>query len=91
MLWSMYTQRIAFIWILSQVISWVDENDNPILIDFGASKHYDGERGENTSTLIGVNTRGYAPIEQMTQSFTNFSPVTDIYALGATFISCSPI
>ena len=62
----------------------VDKNGKAILIDFGASKHYDMESGENTSTLMGVNTKGYAPVEQSTQSFTKFSPATDIYALGAT-------
>ncbi|MGN0213331.1 MAG: serine/threonine protein kinase [Muribaculaceae bacterium] len=55
-----------------------------ILIDFGASKHYDAETGENTSTLLGINTNGYAPVEQVNQCFTTFSPATDIYALGAT-------
>ena len=55
-----------------------------ILIDFGASKHYDDETGENTSTLLGINTKGYAPVEQVHQSFKSFSPATDIYALGAT-------
>lgn len=62
----------------------VDKIGKAILIDFGASKHYDDKSGENTSTLMGVNTKGYAPIEQSTQSFTSFSPATDIYALGAT-------
>ena len=62
----------------------IDKNGKAILIDFGASKHYDDESGENTSTLMGVNTKGYAPIEQSTQSFSSFSPATDIYALGAT-------
>ncbi len=62
----------------------IDGNDNAVLIDFGASKHYDDESGENTSTLLGVNTKGYAPVEQMTASFTTFSPATDIYSLGAT-------
>lgn len=62
----------------------IDKNGKAILIDFGASKHYDDKSGENTSTLMGVNTKGYAPIEQSTQSFTSFSPATDIYALGAT-------
>lgn len=62
----------------------IDKNGIAILIDFGASKHYDMESGENTSTLMGVNTKGYAPVEQSTQSFTKFSPATDIYALGAT-------
>jgi len=54
------------------------------LIDFGASKYYDEESGENTSTLMGINTKGFAPIEQSAQGFTSFSPATDIYALGAT-------
>lgn len=62
----------------------VDYQGKAILIDFGASKHYDVKTGENTSTLMGVNTPGYAPIEQCTQGFTTFSPATDIYALGAT-------
>ena len=62
----------------------VEANGHAVLIDFGASKYYDMESGENTSTLMGVNTKGYAPIEQSTQSFTRFSPATDIYALGAT-------
>ena len=62
----------------------VDAKGHATLIDFGASKHYDMETGESTSTLLGVNTKGYAPIEQSTQSFTNFSPATDIYSLGAT-------
>ena len=55
-----------------------------VLIDFGTSKHYDDETGENTSTLLGINTKGYAPVEQVNQSFKSFSPATDIYALGAT-------
>ena len=55
-----------------------------VLIDFGASKHYDDETGENTSTLLGINTKGYAPVEQVNQSFKSFSPATDIYAIGAT-------
>lgn len=62
----------------------VDRQGHATLIDFGASKHYDMESGENTSTLMGVNTKGYAPVEQSTQSFTKFSPATNIYALGAT-------
>ena len=61
-----------------------EANGHAVLIDFGASKYYDMESGENTSTLMGVNTKGYAPVEQSTQSFTKFSPATDIYALGAT-------
>ena len=61
----------------------VDGSDNAILIDFGASKQYDEENGENTSTLVG-KTPGYAPLEQMSNRVVKFFPATDIYALGAT-------
>ena len=62
----------------------LNKEGKAVLIDFGASKHYDDETGENTSTLLGINTKGYAPVEQVHQSFKSFSPATDIYALGAT-------
>ncbi len=62
----------------------LNKDGKVVLIDFGASKHYDDETGENTSTLLGINTKGYAPVEQVNQSFKSFSPATDIYALGAT-------
>ena len=54
-----------------------------ILIDFGISKHYN-EGGEQTSsTPVGIS-KGYAPLEQYKRGgVTTFSPVTDIYSLGA--------
>ncbi len=61
----------------------IDRNDNAVLIDFGASKQYDEQDGENTSTLLG-KTPGYAPLEQMGNDVVKFTPATDIYALGAT-------
>lgn len=61
----------------------IDEDDNAILIDFGASKQYDEEAGENTSTLMG-KTPGFAPLEQMGNDVVKFYPSTDIYALCAT-------
>lgn len=61
----------------------IDANDNAVLIDFGASKQYDEQDGENTSTLLG-KTPGYAPLEQMGNDVVKFMPATDIYALGAT-------
>lgn len=61
----------------------INENNQAILIDFGVSKQYDEVDGENTSTLLG-KTPGYAPIEQMSNNVKNFTPATDIYALGAT-------
>ena len=65
----------------------IDGNDHAILIDFGASKQYDEESGENTSTLMG-RTPGYAPPEQMSNKVGKFLPATDIYALGATLYKC---
>lgn len=62
----------------------VDKEGNAVLIDFGSSKQYDEESGENTSTLLGYSP-GYAPPEQCAKNVTKFSPATDIYALGATF------
>lgn len=62
----------------------VDGNDQAVLIDFGASKQYDEQDGENVSTLLG-KTPGYAPLEQMGNDVVKFLPATDIYALGATF------
>ena len=61
----------------------INTEGNALLIDFGASKQYDEQDGENTSTLIG-KTPGYAPPEQMSNSVVKFLPATDIYALGAT-------
>ena len=62
----------------------VDRSGHAILIDFGTSKQYDEENGENTSTLLGM-TPGYAPLEQYKKGgVTKFSPATDVYSLGAT-------
>lgn len=62
----------------------LERNGKVKLIDFGASKHYDASTGENTTTMMGLNTPGYAPVEQCTGSISTFTPATDIYALGAT-------
>jgi len=62
----------------------IDKHGKAILIDFGASKHYKENSGEQESTLLGVNTPGYTPLEQFAKSFSKFNPATDIYALGAT-------
>ena len=60
----------------------VDKNGRAVLIDFGTSKQYDEEAGENTTTLMG-KTPGYAPLEQMGNDVTKFTPATDIYSLAA--------
>lgn len=62
------------------------KSDNQvILIDFGMSKQYDSLSGSQTSTTpVGIS-HGYAPIEQYKAGgVKEFSPQSDIYALGAT-------
>ena len=54
-----------------------------VLIDFGISKNYDSSGHETTTTPVGIS-EGYAPIEQYQQNVEDFSPVSDVYALGAT-------
>ena len=61
----------------------VDNHDVVKLIDFGASKQQSTVGGATMSTGISY-TNGYAPSEQMAQSYDKFGPWTDFYALGAT-------
>lgn len=61
----------------------VDKNDVVKLIDFGASKQQTSANGVTTTTGV-YYTNGYAPIEQIAQSYDKFGPWTDFYALGAT-------
>ena len=61
----------------------VDSHDVVKLIDFGASKQQSAVGGVTMSTGISY-TNGYAPKEQMAQSYDKFGPWTDFYALGAT-------
>ena len=61
----------------------VDGNMAVKLIDFGASKQFDSQRGGVTSSAVAF-TNGYAPFEQMEKNHEKFGPWTDFYALGAT-------
>ncbi|RGN81603.1 serine/threonine protein kinase [Segatella copri] len=61
----------------------VDSHNVVKLIDFGASKQQSTIGGATMSTGISY-TNGYAPSEQMAQSYDKFGPWTDFYALGAT-------
>ena len=61
----------------------VDSHDIVKLIDFGASKQQSAAGGATMSTGISY-TNGYAPSEQISQSYEKFGPWTDFYALGAT-------
>lgn len=62
----------------------INSDDHAVLIDFGISKHYNGQGSIESSTVVGYSA-GYSPVEQMTPGGVSFfSPATDIYALGAT-------
>ena len=62
----------------------VDSRGNVKLIDFGASKQLNAQKGGATTSTAISYTNGYAPREQMEQNYDKFGPWTDIYALGAT-------
>ncbi|MCR4603608.1 MAG: serine/threonine protein kinase [Prevotella sp.] len=61
----------------------LDSQGNAMLIDFGISKAYDATGHEVSMTPVGMS-EGYAPIEQYQQNVDEFSPTSDVYALGAT-------
>ena len=62
----------------------LDKSGQVKLIDFGASKQMDVQKGGATASTAISYTNGYAPREQMEQNYEKFGPWTDIYALGAT-------
>ncbi len=55
-----------------------DEDNSPVLLDFGAARQAIGARSRSVTSII---TPGYAPIEQYS-SRGDQGPWTDIYALG---------
>ena len=62
----------------------MDKTGNVKLIDFGASKQLNAQKGGATTSTAISYTNGYAPREQMEQNYDKFGPWTDIYALGST-------
>jgi serine/threonine-protein kinase len=62
----------------------LDKTNNIKIIDFGASKQLNAQKGGATTSTAISYTNGYAPREQMEQNYDKFGPWTDIYALGAT-------
>ena len=63
----------------------IRENGEPVVIDFGLSKHYNS-KGTPTSTIKAAGcSAGYSPMEQYA-GITTFSPEADVYALGATLL-----
>lgn len=65
----------------------LDKAGNVKLIDFGASKQLNVQKGGATTSTAISYTNGYAPREQMEQNYEKFGPWTDIYALGATLFT----
>ena len=63
----------------------VNERDEAVLIDFGASKQLQSIDGYTISTSQNVAyTQGYAPLELVSGDMNKFGPWTDLYSLGAT-------
>ncbi len=63
----------------------IRENGEPVVIDFGLSKHYSA-KGTPTSTIKATGcSAGYSPIEQYV-GINTFTPEADVYALGATLL-----
>ncbi|MBR4365835.1 MAG: protein kinase [Bacteroidaceae bacterium] len=61
----------------------IRENGQPVVIDFGLSKHYSSQ-GAPTSSIKAVGcSNGYSPMEQYA-GIKTFTPEADIYALAAT-------
>ena len=57
--------------------------EEPVLIDFGVSLHFDRKGNLTTTHTSFGRTDGYSPIEQY-GAVTDFQPKIDVYALGAT-------
>ena len=55
-----------------------DQDNSPVLLDFGSARQAIGARSRSVTSII---TPGYAPIEQYS-SRSDQGPCTDIYALG---------
>ena len=62
----------------------IDKTGQVKLIDFGASKQLNAQKGGATTSTAISYTNGFAPREQMEQNYDKFGPWTDLYALGAT-------
>ena len=62
----------------------LEKGGNIKLIDFGASKQLNAQKGGAIASTAISYTNGFAPREQMEQNYDKFGPWTDLYALGAT-------
>lgn len=63
----------------------INQSGDAQLIDFGVSRDYEIENLHTSTTMLSLS-KGYAAIEQYDgDAIKSFSPLPDIYALGATF------
>lgn len=80
----MHSQQMLHLDLKPQNIMF-NANQQPVIIDFGLSKHYNVSGEPESSTSIGLGTPGYSPLEQADcQEAKDFQPTLDVYALGAT-------
>ena len=63
----------------------IRENGQPVIIDFGLSKHYNSKGTPTSTTKAFGFSDGYSPMEQYAGIIT-FTPEADIYALAATLL-----
>ena len=64
---------------------YLHRNQTPLLIDFGAARL---AIGEQSRTVTGLVTPGYAPTEQYATDSKKQGPWTDLYSVGATLYRC---
>ncbi len=83
---ALKTVHDANIWHLDLKPSniMLDKSGNVKLIDFGASKQLNTQKGGATTGTRISYTPGFAPREQMELNYKKFGPWTDLYSLGAT-------
>jgi formylglycine-generating enzyme required for sulfatase activity/predicted Ser/Thr protein kinase len=60
----------------------IDEEQNPIIMDFGLARRETAEESRLTKTGAIVGTPCYMPIEQVQGKWDKIGPHTDIYSLG---------
>lgn len=64
---------------------YLRDNGEPVLIDFGAARQ---ALGEQSNSVTGIFTAGYAPTEQYGSEGKKQGPWTDLYSVGATLYRC---
>jgi len=77
----MHTQQVFHLDVSAHNVLLLD-NQQPVLIDFGAARHLN-VMGEYTQSMTLVLKPGYSPLEQYSQGSDQIGPWTDVYACAA--------